>query len=115
MRKFKIIALVMVLVSCTREFHEWNADRVNDIREDYLLQDADKRIADYEWFFSQYAAIQATRAKVQLLTGKPEQIGVQMVLETMIAEYNARSRMITRDMWKSDDLPYLVEEGKNNE
>ena len=31
-------------------FHSWNAKRVNDIREEYIKQDADVRVNSYECF-----------------------------------------------------------------
>lgn len=105
-----LLAVGLIVLLLTPMFHQWNADRVNDIKQAYLIQDANKRIAYYEWFYSQYAEVQATRNKVKILEGQPEQKSVQLVLESMIAEYNAKSKMtMTRELWKASDLPYQIE------
>jgi hypothetical protein len=68
-------------------------------------------IQNYEWFYDQYYAIEAQRRNITaLLEGSVDQIGTQMVLNNMIAEYNAKSREITRNLWKADDLPYQIGE-----
>lgn len=112
-----VIAFVALLVLlAVPAFHAWNARRVNDIREQYLIQDAHVRIASYEWFYSQYGEIKATYAKVKLLEGKDEQTGVRLVLQNMIAEYNAKSKMSsTKALWKADDLPYQIIEKELSE
>jgi len=69
-------------------------------------------IQNCEWFYDMAAQITATRNKAKIAAGKEEEPGVQMVLESMIAEYNARSRMTTRTMWKAQDLPYQIESGE---
>lgn len=112
MKKLLIcLVLCAILTSCTRSFHAWFADYQNDIKQEYIIQDANKRIHNYEWFYSQYEEIKATKQKVQILEGKPEQDGVKMVLASMVAEYNAKSKMtVTREQWKDQDLPYQIEE-----
>jgi hypothetical protein len=66
-------------------------------------------IKNYEWFYDQYHAIEAQRRNVAALPeGSTDRIGTQMVLNNMIAEYNAKSREITRNLWKADDLPYQI-------
>ena len=68
-------------------------------------------IQNYEWFYDQYHAIEAQRRNVAMMTeGSTDHIGTQMVLNNMIAEYNARSRQVTRNLWKADDLPYQIGE-----
>lgn len=68
-------------------------------------------IQNYEWFYDQYHAIEAQRRNVSAMPeGSTDRIGTQMVLNNMIAEYNARSREITRNLWKADDLPYQIGE-----
>lgn len=92
-------------------FHSWNAKRVNDIREEYIKQDADVRVNSYEWFYDMYHQIKATRRKAELAKGTPEERGIRMVLEGMIEEYNAKSRMTgTRAQWKPRDLPFEINE-----
>ena len=92
-------------------FHKWNAKRHNDIRESYIKQDANVRVNSYEWFYDMYHQIKATRRKAELAKGTPEESGIRMVLEGMIEEYNAKSRMTgTRAQWKAPELPYQIEE-----
>jgi len=68
-------------------------------------------IQNYEWFYNQYHAIQAQQRNVAAMPeGSVDRVGTQMVLNNMIAEYNARSRQITRNLWKSNELPYQIEE-----
>jgi hypothetical protein len=114
MKKFTSILLLLLFLfsmySCV-PINKWWAKLTNDVKQEYRLQDADKRIADYEWFEAQYAAIQATRQKVKIASGTENEIGIKMVLVSMIEEYNGKSRMVTRAMWKDKDLPYEIEMG----
>jgi hypothetical protein len=68
-------------------------------------------IQNYEWYYDQYHAIEAQRRNVAAMPeGSTDRIGTQMVLNNMIAEYNAKSREITRNLWKANDLPYQIGE-----
>lgn len=68
-------------------------------------------IDNYEWFYDMQAQIKATANKAKIAKGTEEEKGIKMVLESMIGEYNARSRMTTRTLWKASDLPYEIESG----
>lgn len=46
---------------------------------------------------------EATKAQAEI-----EYFGIQQNLNNMISEYNAKSRMITRSLWKAQDLPYQI-------
>jgi hypothetical protein len=66
-------------------------------------------IQNYEWFYDQYHAIEAQHRNVAALPeGSTDRMGTHMVLNNMIAEYNAKSREITRNLWKARDLPYQI-------
>ena len=68
-------------------------------------------IQNYEWFYDQFHAIEAQRRNVAAMPeGSTDRLGTQMVLNNMIAEYNAKSREVTRNLWKADDLPYQIGE-----
>jgi hypothetical protein len=68
-------------------------------------------IQNYEWFYDRYHAIEAQRRNVAAMPeGSTDRVGTKMVLNNMIAEYNAKSREITRNLWKADDLPYQIGE-----
>ncbi|MCL2139198.1 MAG: hypothetical protein FWH41_06665 [Treponema sp.] len=70
-------------------------------------------VQNYEWFYDQYHAIQAQRQNIKLMPdGSADKTGTQMVLNNMIAEYNARSREITRNLWKPEELPYQISIGE---
>lgn len=87
-------------------FAKWHARRINDISQEYIIQDAGKRIAGYEWFYSQYNEIEATRIKADLAKGTFEETGIRQVLASMIAEYNAKAdSVLTVGQWKASDLP----------
>lgn len=113
---WKILIAVVVLIALSillalPAFHRWNAGRVNDIRQEYIIQNAQGRVASYEWFYDMQEQISATRKKAELAKGTTEERGIRMVLAGMIAEYNAKSRMkSTRAQWKAVDLPYQIEQ-----
>ena len=82
---------------------------MNDIEQEYLIQDANKRIQNYERFHEQYEVIKSTSMKAKL-SKDDEKTAILMVLNDMIAEYNARSKMFTtRVLWKDESLPYQIE------
>lgn len=81
-----------------------------DIEQEYIIQDARTRVSTYEWFYDQYEQIQATEMKARIAKGTEEEAGIQMVLASMIAEYNAMARKEhTRAQWMPTDLPYQIE------
>lgn len=70
---------------------------------------SDSIIGNYQWFYDQYNAIQAQSANVEAMPDTaPEKQGMRMVLNNAIAEYNSRSKQITRNLWKASDLPYSI-------
>lgn len=76
---------------------------------------AEAIVGNYEWFYNMKAEIDATRMKYQIAEKSKlsEADGILMVLNSMIAEYNSRSKQKTRTMWKASDLPYQIDmEGK---
>lgn len=107
-----VVALIaLAILLALPAFHCWNAGRVNDIRQEYIIQNAQGRVASYEWFYDMQEQISATRKKAELAKGTTEERGIRMVLAGMIAEYNAKSRMkSTRAQWKAVDLPYQIEQ-----
>jgi hypothetical protein len=105
-----ITVTVLWLTVFSRPFARWDARRSGDINQEYLIQNARNRIANYEWYYDQYHAIQATIRKVKIAEGMEEQKGIKMVLAGMVEEYNSRSRMeMTRELWKAVDLPYQID------
>lgn len=91
-------------------FAKWHSRRVNDIRQEYIIQDANKRVSGYEWFYSQYNEIEATRVKADLAKGTVEETGIRQVLASMIAEYNAKAdSVLTVGQWKASDLPNHID------
>ena len=121
MDKIKVILItiivLLVIATCVvahyvlaRPWAKFDAKFKNDIKQEYIIQDADTRIATYEWFYDQYEQIQATRLKAEIAKGTQEESGIQMVLASMIADYNAMARkQHTRAQWMPSDLPYQIE------
>ena len=106
-----LLLLVITILMMTPVFHKWNAQRVNDIKQEYVIQDARTRVQTYEWFYDMYEQIKATRRKAEIAKGTPEEKGICMVLEGMIAEYNAKANMkYTKAQWMPKDLPYQIEQ-----
>jgi hypothetical protein len=67
-------------------------------------------IQNYQWFYDQYNSIQAQKINYESVPKDAyERSGMLMVLNNSISEYNSRSKQITRNMWKSNDLPYQIE------
>lgn len=92
-----------------RDFARMDARFQNDVRQEYMVQDAKSRIQNYEWFYEQYEAIKSTATKAKLSEGN-EKASIRMILASQIAEYNARSKQtMTRALWKSDSLPYQID------
>lgn len=71
---------------------------------------ADSIINNYEWYYNQYDALKAQEANIRA-TSKEDSVraGMIMVYNNNVAEYNAKSRQITRNLWKADDLPYQID------
>ena len=112
MKKLLIVIAVVAVIGAigylaySVGFAKWHAKRINDIRQEYVIQDANKRIAGYEWFYAQYNEIEATRIKADLAKGTQEEVGIRQVLASMIAEYNAKAEsVLTVGQWKAADLP----------
>jgi hypothetical protein len=71
-------------------------------------------VQNYEWFYDQYNVIQAQKANLDAIPKDSiERSGTAMVLNNEIAEYNSKSRQITRNLWKASNLPYQIDIGEN--
>jgi mannitol-specific phosphotransferase system IIBC component len=103
-----IIGLFIVWIIIAAVFSFWPLNSVTKIIQ--KTTSAESIIANYEWFYDQKAAIDATTRKYAIAekAGMEEAPGIAMVLESMIAEYNSRSKQITRNLWKASDLPYQI-------
>jgi hypothetical protein len=67
-------------------------------------------IQNYQWFYDQYNAIQSQKINYESVQPDAyERNGMRMVLNNSISEYNSRSKQITRNLWKANDLPYQIE------
>lgn len=66
-------------------------------------------VSNYEWFTDQYNSILSQKANIEMMSKDSKELqGMIMVLNGNIAEYNSRSRQITRNMWKSQELPFEI-------
>lgn len=79
-------------------------------------------ITNYEWFYDQYGQIESmksnylsfdttttNKSKEMLERQQIERQGLKQCLNSSIAEYNSRSKMITRNMWKASDIPFRID------
>jgi len=104
---FGVVLLVYIAVSFI--FGIWPFSSAVGVAR--RVTNPDRIIQNYEWFYDQYHAIEAQRRNIEALPeGSTDRVGTQMVLNNMIAEYNAKSREITRNLWKAKDLPYQIGE-----
>jgi hypothetical protein len=73
---------------------------------------AERIIYNYQWYYDQYNAILAQKANIDSMDKNATELsGMKMVLNNAIAEYNSKSKQITRNLWKASDLPYQIELG----
>lgn len=108
---YKAIIIIAVLVGVwivfSLVFGFWPFSVVGGVITKVTTPDA--IITNYQWFYDQYNAIQAQKANVLAMQkDAPERIGMILVLNNAIAEYNSRSKQITRNLWKAEDLPYQI-------
>lgn len=83
----------------------------------------EKVIFNYEYFHQTYQDIKAQAAKIKIAydamnmpnlteeqksTYTTNYIGAQNFAQTMTAEYNAKSKMLTRKLFKDKQLPYQI-------
>ena len=100
-----LFPILTLLVGCTKQQARAVATWGNDISQEFKVQNANNRLYNYQWFYDQYNACQATANNVKMLTGE-ERTGTLMVLNNMISEYNSRaSQTINAALWKGSDLP----------
>lgn len=105
-----IFVIALAYYTLGRPFARMDARFQNDVKQEYMIQDAKGRIQNYEWFYEQYEAIKLTANKARLSDGS-EKNSIRMILADQIAEYNARSKQtMTRALWKSESLPYQIDE-----
>lgn len=107
---FVIASFTLVLSGCglikdaNSKLARWN----NDLEQEWIIQDANKRLSNYEWFYDQYGIIKSTASKVKLTEGE-EQKATHLILIDMVEAYNSRSKQsMTRALWKAPDLPYQI-------
>lgn len=103
---FTVIITVYLLFSAIFSFFPFSS--IKGVVQD--VSSSESIISNYEYFYDMKYQIDATRNKyiIAKKANLPEANGILMVLESMIGEYNSRSRQITRKLWKSNDLPYQI-------
>ena len=83
----------------------------------------DKIVSNYEWYYDAYSQIKSYDEQIKeseininnydkssdLYERKVIELdGMKKVRQNLIAEYNSKSKQITRNLWKSKDLPYQI-------
>ena len=107
-----ILACISMLSGCgfLKAVNATYADYRGDVDEVYMVQDARNRILSYDWYYDQYGQIQAQIANVEgLEAGDENRSSMIRVVNSMIGEYNSRSRQYNHNVWKASDLPYEIE------
>jgi len=104
---FTIAGLLAAYIICALVFSFWPFSVASGVAKKVVNQNA--IVQNYEWFYDQYNAIKAQEANVAIMPADAIELpGLKMVLNNAIAEYNSRSRQITRNLWKASDLPYQI-------
>lgn len=109
-------AVIMIVLVCTSFFSGCTKSQAhaiavweNDLAQEYVIQDVDNRLYNYQWFYDQYNACVATANNVKILE-EDERKQTLMVLNSMIAEYNSKaSQTINAALFKGRDLPQRLE------
>jgi triacylglycerol esterase/lipase EstA (alpha/beta hydrolase family) len=112
MKRLGLLLIVTVLFTgcLPRSVHSWYADYKGDVDETYMVQDARNRILSYDWYYDQYAQIEAQTANLSTIDRTASEYdGMVRVVNSMIGEYNARSRQYNHNLWKANDLPYQID------
>lgn len=108
-----ILILVAAYIIASLVFSFWPFSSAAGVVQ--KVTSAESIIGNYQWYYDQKAAIDAQTANIETLTASdpkaPELAGMRMVLNNAIAEYNSRSKQITRNLWKASDLPYQIKLG----
>jgi hypothetical protein len=113
-----VILAIISLSGCgvLKDIHATYANYRGEVVSNYMVQDARNRILSYDWYYDQYGQIQAQIANVESLQdGDDTRGGMIRVINSMIGEYNSKSRQYNHAMWKADDLPYELEMYKGDE
>src|SRR4030042_1849176 len=99
-----IIGIILMWVLVSALFSFWPFSSAARVIQ--KVTSAESIINNYEWFYDQHNVINATKSKLRIAEkNKMEEApGIAMVLEGMIAEYNSKSKQITRNLWKAEDL-----------
>lgn len=108
---FVVLVCMVFLTGCLpRSLHKWFAGYQGDVQQEYMVQDARNRILSYDWYYDQKGQIDAQIANITILDKEAsERDGMIRVVNSMIAEYNSRSKQYNHNLWKADDLPYELE------
>jgi hypothetical protein len=83
------------------------------------VTNTDNIITSYEEFYSLYESckevcfnlnvLEQTTEEVQGFSKAERILALQMRLSNLVKEYNAKSKMKTKNLWKADDLPYQID------
>jgi hypothetical protein len=110
-KRFGIIGgIIVIYLIISSVFSIWPFSVAKGIATKVI--NAESIIYNYQWYYDQYNAILAQKANIDSMDkNAPELSGMKMVLNNAIAEYNSKSKQITRNLWKASDLPYQIELG----
>jgi hypothetical protein len=112
MKHVLIVGMALMLMSCYSK-------ELRTLDVEAQIHSTENKIQNYENFYTMDAQIKATAGNVKIAKEKYtlagaetkaqaeiEYFGIKQILNNQIAEYNAKSKMVTRNGWKAADLPY---------
>ena len=105
-----LLLMLIILASCTRDSAKTVGDWAGGVGREYKVGSSANQIYSYEWFYSQYAEIQALAGTVSDLKKNPkyetEWMGCQQVLRKMINDYNFAAEQVEgMARYKAKGLP----------
>lgn len=87
------------------------------------VANTNKIISNYEWFYDSNSQIKAYKIQIENSENDLKNIdkksdfyerklieldGIKKLRLNLIAEYNSKSKQITRNLWKAKELPYEI-------
>jgi hypothetical protein len=107
---FMVIAFCFSGCGILKSLNATYANYRGEVDANYMVQDAHNRILSYDWYYDQFAQIQAQIANIEAIDKSDgTRDGMIRVVNSMIGEYNSKSRQYNHNLWKAQDLPQSIE------
>lgn len=107
-----VVTLLLMLVGYGVHWISKPARLVDKLTEpDHIIQSYEEYENMYEaciTLCSKISALESSNVNDPEFSTSERLLALQNLLDTRIGQYNAKSRMITKNMWKSKVLPYQL-------